>query len=36
VIDSTQDIVCIVNENQESNPASGDWLFSYNTIPQAP
>lgn len=33
-IASTVDIVCVVNENQEGNPSSGDWLFAYNAVPQ--
>lgn len=29
-----QSIVCIVNENQVTNPAAQDWLLSYNSIVQ--
>jgi hypothetical protein len=31
---STVDSVCVVNENQEGNTSSGDWLFSYNAVSQ--
>lgn len=32
IINSAQNIVCVVNENQVSNPAAQDWLLAYNAI----
>jgi hypothetical protein len=32
IITSAQPIVCVVNENQVSNPALQDWLLAYNGI----
>lgn len=34
VITAGRPIVCVVNENQISNPSSQDWLLAYNAIQQ--
>jgi len=34
IITSAEDIVCVVNENQVSNPAAQDWLLTYGGIGQ--